>query len=108
MSATTTLAAVMTAPKTTELRELPLPEIAPDAGLLRVLANGICGSDPGKYANEKFSPSILGHEIVGIVEKLGSSAGGRWGVREGDYVALEEYLPCGHCEYCRSGEYRFR
>jgi threonine dehydrogenase-like Zn-dependent dehydrogenase len=102
----TTLAAVMTAPKTTELREIPLPELPPDAGLLKVLANGICGSDVNKYANAKFAPSVLGHEIVGIVEKLGDAARARWGVKEGDYVALEEYLPCGHCFYCRTGEYR--
>jgi threonine dehydrogenase-like Zn-dependent dehydrogenase len=102
----TSLAAVMTCPRRTELRELPLPGIPPDAGLLRVEACGICGSDWGKYLTDKFSPCILGHEIVGRVEKIGEIAAYRWGVKEGDYVALEEYLPCGHCEYCRGGEYR--
>jgi threonine dehydrogenase-like Zn-dependent dehydrogenase len=106
MTAKTAVAAVMTAAKTTELRELPIPEIPSDGGLLRVLANGICGSDVGMYANAKPGPRILGHEIVGIVERLGDIARTRWGVREGDYVALEEYLPCGHCDYCRTGEYR--
>jgi threonine dehydrogenase-like Zn-dependent dehydrogenase len=106
MSAKTTLAAVMTSPRQTELREFPLPEIPTDAGLLRVVATGICGSDWGKYLSDKFAPCILGHEIVGYVEKLGDAARYRWGVKEGDYVALEEYLPCGHCEYCRTGEYR--
>jgi threonine dehydrogenase-like Zn-dependent dehydrogenase len=106
MSAKSTLAAVMTSPRQTELRELPLPEIPPDAGLLRVVATGICGSDWGKYLSTQFCPCILGHEIVGYVEKLGDVARNRWGVKEGDYVALEEYLPCGHCEYCRTGEYR--
>jgi threonine dehydrogenase-like Zn-dependent dehydrogenase len=104
--ARTSLAAVVTAPKVTEFREIPIPEIPPEGGLLKVLANGICGSDPGKYGNAKFGQIILGHEIVGIVEKVGESARSRWGVKEGDYVALEEYLPCGHCDYCRSGEYR--
>jgi len=102
----TSLAAVMTAPKVTELREIPIPDIPPDGGLLKVLANGVCGSDPGKYKNAKFGTIILGHEIVGIVDRLGDVARARWGVKEGDYVALEEYLPCGYCDYCRSGEYR--
>jgi threonine dehydrogenase-like Zn-dependent dehydrogenase len=106
MGVNTTLAAVMVSPRQTELRELPLPDIPSDGGLLRVVATGICGSDWPKYLSEKFAPSILGHEIVGYVEKLGDAARYRWGVKEGDYVALEEYLPCGHCDFCRSGEYR--
>jgi threonine dehydrogenase-like Zn-dependent dehydrogenase len=106
MSAKTTLAAVMTSPRRTELRELPLPDVPTDGGLLKVAATGICGSDWPKYLSEKFAPGILGHEVVGHIEKLGEAARARWGVKEGDYVALEEYLPCGHCEYCRSGEYR--
>ena len=90
MSSATSLAAVMIAPKVTELREIPIPDLLSDSGLLCVLANGVCGSDPGKYANQKFAPSILGHEIVGVIEKLGDAARARWGVTEGDCVALEE------------------
>jgi threonine dehydrogenase-like Zn-dependent dehydrogenase len=99
-------AAVQVAPKQTELRELPLPEIPPDGGLLRVVAAGICGSDIPYYAEKTAGPRILGHENVGIIEKLGDVARERWGVNPGDLVALEEYLPCGHCEDCRAGEYR--
>jgi threonine dehydrogenase-like Zn-dependent dehydrogenase len=99
-------AAVQVAPKQTELREIPLPEVPPDGGLLRVLAAGICGSDVPAYADGSRGARILGHENVGIIEKLGDVARERWGVREGDLVALEEYLPCGHCEDCRAGEYR--
>lgn len=99
-------AAVQIAPKQTEIRELPLPEVPPDGGLLRVLAAGICGSDVPSYADGSRGARILGHENVGVIEKLGEIARERWGVSEGDLVALEEYLPCGHCEDCRAGEYR--
>jgi threonine dehydrogenase-like Zn-dependent dehydrogenase len=92
--------------KTTEVRDIPLPEIPADAGLLRVIAAGICGSDVPMYASDKIIPRILGHENVGTIEKIGEIARQRWGLNVGDMVALEEYLPCGHCIDCRSGEYR--
>jgi threonine dehydrogenase-like Zn-dependent dehydrogenase len=102
----TVLAAVAAEPRRTELRELPLPDIPADGGLLKVVATGVCGSDWPMYLSKRRGPLVLGHEMVGYVEKLGTLAQDRWGVREGDRVALEEYLPCGHCEYCRSGEFR--
>lgn len=103
---TTSRAAVQIAAKATELRQFPLPEIPPDGGLLRVVKAGICGSDVPMYADPSRAPRILGHENVGVIEALGPLARERWGVQEGDLVALEEYLPCGHCADCRSGEYR--
>ncbi len=99
-------AAVMTALRTTEIREFDLPEIGPDAGWLKIAVNGICSSDWNMYNNDKPGPRILGHEMVGTIDRLGPAAAYRWGVQEGDLVALEEYLPCGHCEYCRAGEIR--
>ena len=102
----TSLAAVAIRPRQTKLCEFPVPEIPPDAGLLRVVATGICGSDWPMYQREKPGPRILGHEMIGTVEALGDVARERWGVKEGELVALEEYLPCGHCDYCRTGEYR--
>lgn len=97
---------MQTAVKTTEVRDIPLPEIPADGGLLRVLAAGICGSDVPMYASDKIIPRILGHENVGTIERIGEVARKRWGLEIGDVVALEEYLPCGHCIDCRSGEYR--
>lgn len=103
---TSSRAAVAVNVRETELRELPVPEVAPGAGLLKVEATGICGSDWSMYQDAKPGPRILGHEMIGTVVALGEAAQARWGVKEGDRVALEEYLPCGFCEDCRIGEYR--
>jgi threonine dehydrogenase-like Zn-dependent dehydrogenase len=102
------LAAVAVDAKRTELREFDMPEIPTDGGLLKIEVAGVCGSDWPRYLNvpKVKGPLILGHENVGTITKLGKIAAKQWGVKEGDRVALEEYLPCGHCEYCRTGDFR--
>jgi threonine dehydrogenase-like Zn-dependent dehydrogenase len=102
----TTLAAAAVGDRRFSLVELDLPAVSDLDGLLRVEASGVCGSDFKKYRVTGMPPTVLGHETVGRIERLGESARRRWGVAEGDRVLLEEYLPCGHCSYCRSGEFR--
>jgi threonine dehydrogenase-like Zn-dependent dehydrogenase len=101
------LAAVRTGPGKTELREFPMPEIPEDGGLLKVEVAGICGTDVKMYAKPPFDdPVIMGHENVGIIAKAGPEFVERQGVKEGDRVFLEHYVPCFRCEWCRAGEYR--
>ena len=101
---------VQTGERSLELRELPLPgKIAPDAGLLRLEACGICGSDYEQYQGAMPGlpyPLIPGHEPVGRIAEIGDVAAQRWGVAAGDRVAVETLLPCGFCRPCQSGNYR--
>jgi threonine dehydrogenase-like Zn-dependent dehydrogenase len=107
--ALTTKAAVLTGPRTIDLRELSVPEVRDDNAILRVEVTGVCGVDWPAYTQaraERFPvPIILGHEIVGHIERIGKDAAQKWGVMEGDRVAMEEYAPCGRCSYCSSGHY---
>ena len=101
---------VQTGARSLELRELPLPtRLGPEEALLRVEACGICGSDYEQYQgimpNLPF-PLIPGHEPVGILVEIGEVAAQRWGVAQGDRVAVEALLPCGFCRQCRGGQYR--
>jgi threonine dehydrogenase-like Zn-dependent dehydrogenase len=100
------LAAVKTDVETTELREFEYPQVQPDSGILKVEASGVGGSDPETYRKPGHSPVIMGHENVGTIVELGPVAQQRWGVKAGDRVALHEYLPCWHCEWCMKGDFR--
>ncbi|RLP73358.1 NAD(P)-dependent alcohol dehydrogenase [Mycetocola tolaasinivorans] len=88
-----------------EVREIPVPEPKPGQIRLRVLAAGLCHSDwfiMGLPA-EAYSyplPLTLGHEAVGVVDKLGE------GVTEfavGDDVAVYGPWGCGACAECARG-----
>ena len=101
------IAATLVGSKRFEVREYDMPEIGPDEGLLRIERCGICGSDVHGWQSMRRGVRILGHENLGHIAKIGANAATRWGVKEGDRVALEEYIPCGVCDVCRSGQYRF-
>ena len=101
-------AMVLTAPHTFELRELPLPPIGADDALLRVEACGLCGTDHEQYSGQLHAGHafIPGHEAVGVIEQIGREASQRWGVCQGQRVAVEVFRSCRRCEACRSGVYR--
>jgi threonine dehydrogenase-like Zn-dependent dehydrogenase len=94
-----------------EIEEFPLPEIGDDAGLLKVEACGLCGTDIEMFDGAlaaigvPFS-TIPGHEPVGTIERVGPKAAARWGVAEGDRVVVEPLIGCGHCRSCLLGKYR--
>ena len=101
------LAAVRTAPGTTELREFPMPAIPDDGALLRVEVAGICGTDVKMYAHPVIeAPVIMGHENVGTIVEAGPAFVERQGLDVGDRVFVEHYVACYRCAWCRLGEYR--
>ena len=75
---------------------VPPAAIGPDDGLLRIEANGICGSDveSTRATCSAARPVVPGHEPLGIIEEIGERAAERWGVSLGDRVALEILVPC--------------
>jgi threonine dehydrogenase-like Zn-dependent dehydrogenase len=106
-------AVVLEKPKTLVAREFPRPAIGPDEGLLRIEACGICGSDYEQYEgaqppHEDYTPYpvIPGHEPLGVIEEIGARAKQRWGVTEGDRVAVRSGYGCGQCEACGRWEPR--
>jgi threonine dehydrogenase-like Zn-dependent dehydrogenase len=99
---------VQTAPRKLEVRELAVPEIDDESAILRVEACGICGSDAEQYAGvlPASYPVVLGHEPLGVIERIGDRAARRWGVDVGDRVAVETLIPCGYCRACIAGRYQ--
>lgn len=91
-----------------ELRECPVPEPGEAEVLIRIKANGICGSDihffkDGRLGNFKVTrPYIPGHEASGVI--VGTGRGVK-GFADGDRVIIEPGIACGHCSYCRAGRY---
>jgi len=87
------------------LREVPVPEPGPGQVLLRVLTCGVCHTEldeiEGRTPPARF-PMILGHQIVGRVEKRGKGADR---FQEGDRLGVGWiYSACGECAFCLRGE----
>ena len=85
---------------------MPLPEIGEQDVLVRVAACGVCGTDVHIYHGSKGStdvkpPVVLGHELAGEVEKIGSQV---TTVKPGDHVTIDPNIYCGKCHFCQIGK----
>jgi threonine dehydrogenase-like Zn-dependent dehydrogenase len=100
-------AMVQTAKRQLTPTDVDIPEIDDDSAILKLEACGICGSDYEQFEDVLRTPMpvIPGHEPLGVIAKIGDNAAQRWGVDEGDRVAVETMLSCRHCEPCLGGTY---
>src|ERR1035438_9486994 len=88
------------------LEDRPKPEItAPTDAIVRMTRTTICGTDlhilKGDVPTCK-PGCILGHEGVGIVDKVGPAV---TAFKPGDHVLISCVSACGKCEYCRKQMY---
>ena len=103
-------AVVLTKPNQFGFAEVPEPRLEPGDALVRVKACSLCGTDTrileGKKTKGVRYPSIIGHEIAGIVEKIepgGPNEAAGSAYKTGDRVAIAPVIPCHACRYCLEG-----
>jgi len=102
-SAKTTMSAfVMCDVGNVALVEKPIPKVGPNDALVRTTAALICTSDVHTVSGA-IGPRTnltLGHEAVGVVERLGSEVRG---FDVGQRVLVGAITPCWRCENCLRG-----
>jgi len=90
-----------------QMQQVSVPSVGERDVLVRVKAAGICHSDAHYRAGTSPAgplPLTLGHEVAGVVEKIGSQVGN---VKVGDRVCLHYLATCGNCMYCSKGNEQF-
>ena len=85
--------------------QIDKPSCGEKEALIKVSYAGICGSDLHIYNKGMFIqniPETMGHEFVGVVEKVGN---GVVDYKPGDVVIADPMVPCGQCISCQMGSY---
>lgn len=93
-----------------EIREYPVADPGPEEILVKITLASVCGSDLHMWRGEtpplQKAPGVPGHEMTGVVAKLGRNRRmdtlGR-PLSEGDRVAFAYFIPCGSCWACLTG-----
>lgn len=99
------IAALYTQGKGLRFGDAAVPTIGDDELLVRVEGTAICGTDVKivHHGHRKLRDGqtiILGHEFVGVIERVGVRVTG-W--RAGQRVGVAPNMGCGHCEMCARG-----
>ncbi len=84
------------------IRDISIAEPGQQEVLVRTGAVGLCHSDLYFMLGDRGMPfpGVLGHEVAGVVERVGSAV---TGLAPGDHVVGVLTPYCGHCANCVSG-----
>ena len=99
-------ALVCHAPLDLRLDAFAAEKLGPRQLQVRVAFGGICGSDLHYFQHGGFGavrikePMVLGHEVSGVVDQVGSEV---TGFRPGQRIAISPSRPCGVCRFCQQG-----
>lgn len=100
----------MVEPMKLEFREFEIPEPSANSLLVKVLRTNVCGSElhiwRGHHPTKK--QGILGHEMVGVIEKIGSGLTTDFAgqaIQVGDRVAACYFRTCLKCKACLRGDF---
>ena len=101
----TMTAALYQGDRTLRVTEIPKPEPGPKDVIVRVRAEGVCGSDLLVWWDKQEAETIpAGHEVAGEIAEVGAQVDP---ARIGERVAIEILglgIACGQCWYCRMGQ----
>jgi len=96
-------ATLLHAPRDVRLEDVADPTLSADGdALVRVVAACICGSDLWPYRGENTvdAPMRIGHEFVGLVERVGAGVAT---LEPGDFVIAPFVFSDGTCALCERG-----
>ena len=88
--------------KTMALETVDRPQCPADGLLVKVKTCAVCATDVKiyNYGHQLLKlPRVLGHELAGVIEEVGSAAAGAF--RAGQRVAICAVVNCGQCIYCQ-------
>lgn len=87
------------------IEEYKTPSAGEGEVIVRTKVSGICATDIKTLLGQglpKDLPTILGHEVVGVISEIGKGVSG---CQVGDRVAVYPIAVCGNCYFCRKGRH---
>lgn len=85
-----------------KIEEWEEPELLEGTALAKLSLFGVCTTDILKWYVKEKVPAVLGHEVVGKIEKIDESIKN---FKVGDRIFPHHHSPCGICESCLKKNY---
>ena len=97
-------------PRDARMETVKKPVAREDFMVVKVLRTGVCATDQSIYTGESSFirsgeikyPCRFGHEWAGVVESVGPDVKD---FKAGDRVYCDNFVTCGKCDACKSGDY---